>query len=74
MCYAIYGALIFLSAYYSYDLLEGYALAVADGAGNWMAVALGSEILFTLWPLLILAMILASAITFFLTRAFVRAR
>ncbi len=41
MCYAIYGALIFVFALYSDTLIEEYALSARVGEGQWTQVAQG---------------------------------
>ena len=70
MCYVIYGSLIFLFGLYSYDLLEQYALAGLSGENTPIVVAIGSEMLLELWPVLMLTAVLASAITFFAGRLY----
>ena len=68
MCYAIYGALIFLFALYSDTLIEEYALSAHVGEGQWTQVAQGWEIAAHLWPLLVLALVVSSALTYLVTR------
>ncbi len=68
MCYAIYFALIFLFALYSDTLLEEYALSASVGEGEWTLVAQGWEIAAHLWPLLALALVVSSAVTYLVTR------
>jgi hypothetical protein len=64
MCYVIYGALILLFLLYSDALLEPLSLASASADGAWMTVALGWEIVAQLWPLLVLAGIVSSFLTY----------
>jgi hypothetical protein len=68
MCYAIYTILIGLFLIYSDAVLEPLALSEQVGEGEWMVVALGWEMLFSIWPLLLMAMVVASALTFFVMR------
>lgn len=68
MCYVIYISLFALAFIYSDNILEPYALAVSGGESQWLTVALGWEIIPALWPVFLLAMVLASAVTFFISR------
>lgn len=68
MCLAIYAALLALLLYYSDTILEQYALSAASGENEWMMVALGWEILPMLWPAILLMMVVASALTLFISR------
>jgi hypothetical protein len=68
MCIAIYAALFALLLYYSDYLIEPYALSLQTGGGEWMVVALGWEIVPQLWPVMLLLMVAASAMTLFLAR------
>ncbi len=68
MCYAIYGALIFLFALYSDTLIEEYALSASVDEGQWIQVARGWEIVAHLWPLLVLTLVVSSAVTYLVTR------
>jgi len=68
MCYAIFAVLILLFAVYSHDLLEPLALSATTGDGQWMTLALGWEMVAHLWPLLVLAAIVSSMLTYFVTR------
>jgi hypothetical protein len=63
MCYVIYLSLISLLLIYSDYKLEQYALSVSAEEGQWILTALGWEILPSLWPVLLLSMVLASAAT-----------
>jgi hypothetical protein len=63
MCYVIYLSLICLLLIYSDFQLEQYALSVSAEEGQWILTALGWEILPSLWPILLLSMVLASAAT-----------
>jgi hypothetical protein len=68
MCYLLYAILILLFTLYSHDTLEQLALSVRASDGQWMTIAIGWEIAPQLWPLLLLAAIAASLVTFFATR------
>lgn len=65
MCLVIYVALIGLLLLYSIVLLEEYVLAVASTDQKLMAVAQGWEIVAEIWPVFLLGMVVASAVTFF---------
>lgn len=65
MCRAIFFFLIGLFVIYSDWTLDQYQLAVTGEGGDWMPIALGWEIAGILWPLLALAAVLASAVTYF---------
>ena len=69
MCIAIYALLFALALFYSDSILEQYALAVSGGENQWLTVALGWEMVLTLWPVFLLAMVAASALTFFISRS-----
>jgi hypothetical protein len=64
MCRAIYVLLIGLFYVYSDWVLDQHRLSVTAGGGDWMPVAVQWEIATALWPLLVLAALLASAVTF----------
>ena len=68
MCYAIYLTLIGLFLIYSDSVLEQFALSTSAGDGEWMVTAIGWEILAQLWPVFAAALVLSSAITFFVVR------
>ena len=68
MCYIIYISLFVLALIYSDSLLEQYALGVFSDDHQMLTVALGWEIIPALWPVFLLAMVLASAVTFFVSR------
>ncbi len=68
MCMAIYAGLFALLLFYSDYVIEQYALSVTAGEQQWMVVAIGWEMLPALWPLVLLAMIFASAATMLLLR------
>ncbi len=68
MCLAIYGALLALLWFYSDYALEQYALSTPSGENGWMVVAIGWEILPAIWPAIVLMMVAASAVTFFVVR------
>jgi hypothetical protein len=68
MCIAIYTGLIVLLWLYSDFTLESYALSTSSGGNEWMTTALGWEIIPTIWPVILLAMVVASAVTFFIVR------
>ncbi|MEA3303788.1 MAG: hypothetical protein U9Q75_10995 [Pseudomonadota bacterium] len=65
MCLVIYVALIGLLLLYSIALLDEYVLAVASTDQKLMAVAQGWEIVVEIWPVFLLGMVVASAVTFF---------
>ena len=65
MCLVIYLALIGLLLFYSVVLLEEYVLAVSSSDQKLMAVAQGWEIVAEIWPVFLLGMAVASAVTFF---------
>ncbi len=68
MCMAIYAALMVLLWIYSDYMLEQYALSTPSGANEWTVVALGWEMLPTIWPVILLMVVASSAVTFFLVR------
>ncbi len=68
MCMAIYAALMVLLFIYSDYVLEEYALSVSSDAGEWTMVALGWEMIPIVWPVILLAVVVSSAVTFFLVR------
>ena len=68
MCFVIYAAIIVLSWLYCDSLLQTLALSTASGDGGWMTIALGWEIVPQLWPLLLLAAVLSSLLTFLVMR------
>ena len=68
MCIAIYLALLGLSLFLTGYTLEQYALSVEAGAGEWMLVAIGWELLGHLWPLLVTGVVMGSGVTFFVLR------
>lgn len=68
MCYVIYIALITLALLYSDSILDQYALSVLSGENQMLTVALGWEIILILWPVFLLAMVLGSVGTFFVSR------
>jgi len=65
MCLVIYLALIGLLLLYSIALLNEYVLAVSSADQPLMAVAQGWEIVAEIWPVFLLGMVAASAVTFF---------
>ncbi len=65
MCLVIYLALIGLLLLYSIVILEEYVLAVSSPDYPLMAVAQGWEIVAEIWPVFLLGMVVASAVTFF---------
>ena len=65
MCLVIYLALIGLLLLYSAGLLEEYVLAVSSPDQPLMVVAQGWEIVAEIWPVFLLGMVVASAVTFF---------
>lgn len=72
MCIAIYAALLALLLLYADYQLEQYALSVSSSDGQWTVMALGWEILPTIWPALLLAMVAASAVTLLVSRSLSR--
>ena len=68
MCYVIYISLLVLALVYSESMVNEYALSVVSGDNQMLTVALGWEIVAVLWPLSLLAMVLGSAVTFFVSR------
>lgn len=68
MCVLIYLALIGLFIFYSDFVLDQYALSAASGEGNWMIIAQSWELLPHLWPALVMAMLVSSAVTLFVAR------
>jgi hypothetical protein len=68
MCMAIYATFLVLLWVYSDYMLDQYALSVTSGAGEWVVIALGWEMLPVLWPALLLMVVASSAITFFVMR------
>ncbi len=68
MCIAIYLALIGLFIFYSDYVIDQYALTVnAEGQGA-MVVAVGWEMVTWLWPVVVLAMLIASAVSVWIMR------
>ncbi len=67
MCMAIYAALFGLFVYYSHSLIEQYSLATSSGS-EVMVVAVGWELVPLLWPVLVAAMLAASAVTVWVMR------
>ncbi len=68
MCFAISAALIALLWMYSDYMLEQYALSISTTGEQWTMVAIGWEIIPLIWPVLLMAMIAASAATIFVMR------
>ncbi len=68
MCMAIYATFLVLLWVYSDYMLDQYALSVTSGAGEWVVIALGWEMLPVIWPALLLMVVASSAITFFVMR------
>ena len=68
MCYAIYFALIALFLIYSDSVISQYALSAPTADGGWMTIALGWELVLEIWPVFLLVFVLASALTFFISR------
>lgn len=64
MCLVIYLASIGVLLLYSMVLLEEYVLAVNASGQQLMAVAQGWEIVAEIWPVFLLGMVVASAVTF----------
>ncbi|MBA1446845.1 MAG: hypothetical protein M3H12_16055 [Chromatiales bacterium] len=74
MCYVIYFSLIALLLIYSDSVVEQFALSESAGEGQWIMMATGWELVPAIWPLLLMAMVFASALTFFVARAVFRQR
>ncbi len=70
MCIAIYLALIGLFLFYSDYVLEQYMLAVPSGEQGKMVVAVGWEMVPLLWPIWVASMLLASALSVWITRRY----
>jgi hypothetical protein len=68
MCFAISAALIALLWIYSDYMLEQYALSISATGEQWTMLAIGWEIIPLMWPVLLMAMIAASAATIFVMR------
>lgn len=68
MCYVIYISLFATALIFSDSMLEQYALSVFGGENQMLTVAQGWEIIPALWPVFLLAMVLGSAATFFVSR------
>ena len=68
MCYVIYISLFALALLYSDSILDQYALSVLSGENQMLTVALGWEMIPILWPVFLLAMVLGSVVTFFVSR------
>lgn len=68
MCMGIYAALIGLFAFYSNYVINQYALVVNSAGGGTMTVAVGWEMVPLLWPVIVAAMLLASALSVYVTR------
>jgi membrane protein implicated in regulation of membrane protease activity len=68
MCYAIFALLIALLFFYSNIIIQEHALSMHLQNGEWMTVALGWEMLQVLWPVLVLAAVVGSALTYFVRR------
>lgn len=68
MCLLIYIALIGLFIFYSDFVLDQHALSVASGENDWMIIAQGWELLPHIWPALVMAMLVSSAVTLFVSR------
>lgn len=68
MCVAIYLVLMLLAWLYSDSLVESLALATQSENGLGVVMALGWEIVPALWPLFVMAMVLASGVTLFIAR------
>ena len=64
MCYVIYAALILLFGLYCDSLLQSLVLATTTGDGGLMTMALGWEMVPHLWPLLALAAVISSLLTY----------
>ena len=72
MCHVIYISLTALLLLYSEYVLEQYALSVTAGDAQWTLVAIGWEIIPFIWPVIVLVMVAASAVTFLIMRKFQR--
>ena len=68
MCIAIYLAVIGLFLFYSDYVVGQYSLAVNAPQESPMVVAIGWEMVGHLWPIIVLGMLLASAVSVVITR------
>ena len=64
MCYAIYAVLLLVAGVYCDAQLQSVALSTSTGDDGWMVIALGWEIIPQLWPLLFLAAVFSSLLTY----------
>ncbi len=72
MCVGIYLALIALFIFYSDFVISQFALSVESSNQQWMMIAIGWEMMVELWPAIVLAMIISSAVTLFVSRRFTK--
>lgn len=68
MCYALFALAIALLFYYSDTILQQHALTLRMAGGEWVTVALGWEMVQVLWPMLLLAAVVGSALTYLVPR------
>jgi membrane protein implicated in regulation of membrane protease activity len=68
MCIAVYLALIGLFLFYSDYVVEQYALAIPSADQGAMVVAVGWELVPLLWPVVVVAVLIGSAVSAWVTR------
>lgn len=72
MCYAIFAILIALLFLYSDVIVQEHALTMRLNESDWMTVALGWEMVQVIWPVLLLAAVTGSALTYLAPRMIAR--
>ena len=70
MCYAIFAIIIALLFLYSDVIIQEHALTMRFNETEWMAVANGWEMVQVIWPVMLLAAVVGSAMTYMLPRLF----
>jgi membrane protein implicated in regulation of membrane protease activity len=73
MCYAIFALLLGLLFLYSDLIVQEHALSMRLN-DEWMIVAQGWEMVQVLWPVLLLALVVGSALTYLAPRLVRRLR
>jgi len=68
MCYAIFAILIALTFLYSDSIVEGLGITTKVNQDDWITIAIGWEMVEVIWPLLLLAAIVGSAVTYLVPR------
>ena len=74
MCYAIFTILIVLLFLYSDVIVQEHALTMRFNETEWMTVAVGWEMVQVIWPALVLAAVVGSALTYMMPRLFAALR